>query len=123
MTKRGPRTAVKETVNAQAEALLALGGFRARDGTVLIAEVGPDVVGVAVLRLCDGEAEVLALLTAPNHRHRGVARALVHEMSKRAKAAGCQRLRVRVDKARDDVPAFFRALGFDESQLALDLRL
>ncbi len=119
MSRRGRRTSVKEAVNAQAEALLSLGGWSARDGTVLIAELGDEVVGVAVLRV----NEIVALVTAPNHRHRGVARGLVLEMCRRARAAGCTRLRVRVDKLRDDVPSFFRALGFDDTHVALDLAL
>lgn len=123
MFRRGPRTSVKEAVNAQADALLSLGGWSAHEGTVLVAQRGDDVVGVAMFRLGVRDAEVLALITAPGHRHRGVGRALVAELSKRARAAGCRRLRVRVARTDDASPAFFHALGFDDTHVALDLAL
>lgn len=121
--RRGQRTAVRETVNEQAEALLALCGQALPQGTVLVAQTTDEVVGVAVLRLQPGEAEIVALATDPNHRHRGVGRELVVEMSRRARAAGCTLLRVRVPKREDAAVAFFRALRFDDTHLALDLSL
>lgn len=123
MAKRGQRTAVREAINERAEALLALGGHTLRDGTVLVAQDGEEVLGVSVLRLGGADAEILAVVTDPNHRHRGVGRELVLEMAHRARKAGCTLLRIRVPKTQDGVVGFFRALGFDETHLALDLPL
>lgn len=76
-----------------------------------------------MLRLAAGEAEIVALVTDPNHRHRGVGRQLVLEMSRRARLAGCTLLRVRISRTDDGPLAFFRGLGFDDTHLALDLPL
>lgn len=110
-------------MNEKARALLSLCGQSTREGTVLIAQEGDELLGVAVLRLGDPHAEILALVTDPNARHRGVGRLLVLEMSRRARVAGCSLLRVRVSKTDDGVLGFFAALGFDETHLALDLPL
>ncbi|MDP2276399.1 MAG: GNAT family N-acetyltransferase [Archangium sp.] len=123
MFKRGRRTSVREAVNEKAESLLSLCGATLREGTVLIAQAGDDLLGVAVLRLYEGEAEILALVTDPNHRHQGVGRQLVLEMSRRARVARCTVLRVRIAKTDDAVLGFFRGLGFDETYLAFDLSL
>lgn len=123
MFRRGQRTSVREAVNEKAESLLSLCGATLREGTVLIAQEDDELLGVAVLRLHAGEAEILALVTDPNHRHRGVGRQLVLEMSKRARQARCTVLRVRIARTEDGVLGFFRGLGFDETHLALDLTL
>jgi ribosomal protein S18 acetylase RimI-like enzyme len=143
MFRRGQRTSVREAVNESAsrlaapqsgaeaqrserelaESLLSLCGATLREGTVLIAQEGDELLGVAVLRLHAGDAEILALVTDPNHRHRGVGRQLVLEMVKRARVARCNLLRVRISRTDDGVLGFFRALGFEETHLALDLAL
>lgn len=130
MQRRGRSPALKRRtvlgpgpVNEAAERLLSLCGQSTREGTVLIAEEAGEVVGVAVWQPGVRSAEVLALVTDPNHRHRGVARELVLELARRARAAGCTLLRVRLRKSDDGAVAFFRALGFDDTHLALDLSL
>lgn len=123
MFRRGQRTSVREAVNEKAESLLSLCGATLREGTVLIAQEDDELLGVAVLRLHAGEAEIVALVTDPNHRHRGVGRQLVLEMSRRARLAGCARLRMRISRTDDGVVGFFRGLGFDDTHLALDLLL
>jgi len=123
MVRRGQRTSVREAVNEKAESLLSLCGASLREGTVLIAQEGEELLGVAVLRLHQGEAAILSLVTDPNHRHQGVGRKLVLEMSRRARLAGCTVLRVRISRTEDGVVGFFRGLGFDDTHLALDLTL
>ncbi len=104
---------------AQAEALLALVGSRVDDGTVLVVVRGGEVLGASVVRVCGLDADLLAL----NHRHRGIGRRLVVESVRRARIAGCRRLRVRLPKTLDGLATFFAHLGFEETQLALDLEL
>lgn len=123
MNKRGPRTSVREAVNERVEWLLSLCGAQAREGTVLLAREGEEVRGAAVLRLASPDAEILALVTDPNCRHRGVGRELVLEMARRARRSGCTRLRVRVARSDDAALGFFSALGFDDTHVALDLAL
>lgn len=114
---------MREVVNEKTEALLSLCGRAPREGTVLVAQEGDEVLGVAVFRLGPDDAEILALVTDPNFRHRGVGRQLVIEMRRRARVGGCRRLRVRLKQTDDATLSFFRALGFEETHLALDLLL
>ncbi|MGV3624342.1 MAG: GNAT family N-acetyltransferase [Archangium sp.] len=114
---------MKEAVNAQAEALLSLGGWNVREGTVLVVQRADEVLGVGLLRLGVRDAEVLTVITDLNHRHRGVGRSLVLEMMRRAKLAGCRRLHVRFSLVDDAAAGFFRAMGFEVTQVTLDLAL
>ncbi len=124
---RGQRTAVVDIVprglQGQVEALLEQCRPALRDGTVLLAQAEGQVVGVAVLRLGAPEAEIRALVTDPNFRHKGAGRTLVAEMTRRARAAGCERLRIHLPRSDDAAHGFFRALGFEDTHVALDLVL
>lgn len=124
--KRVVETTVEESgpaMSAQAESLLALCGASVRDGQVLIVQREGLVLGVGVLRLAAPDAEIVALVTDPNHRHRGVARRLVREMARRARIGGCERLRVRLARSDDAPMAFFARLGFEDTHVAFDLSL
>lgn len=122
MVKRVRQTAVVEaTTSERVDALFQSHGLERGEGTVLLALIGDELVGAAVLRLHRPDAELVALVTDPNHRHRGVGRELVLEMRRRARAAGCRRLRVRLSSQRDAALSFFVALGFEQTHLALDL--
>src|SRR3954466_9835736 len=107
MFRRGQRTSVREAVNEKAESLLSLCGATLREGTVLIAQEGDELLGVGVLRLYAGDAEILALVTDPNHRHRGTGGQLVLERVKRARQSRCTLLRVRISRTDDGVVGFF----------------
>ncbi|MEW5739762.1 MAG: GNAT family N-acetyltransferase [Myxococcota bacterium] len=110
-------------MSAQVDSLLGLCGVRADAGQVLIVVRDDEVLGVGVLRIDGVDAEVVGLVTEPSHRHRGIGRQLVREMESRARRAGCHRLRVRLSRTADAAAGFFRALGFDETHVALDLEL
>lgn len=110
-------------MSAQVESLLALCGATVREGQVLVLQRDGLVLGVAVLRLAPPDAEILALVTDPNHRHRGVARQLIRELSRRARSGGCGRLRIRLPRSDDSAHAFFVRLGFEDTHLAFDLPL
>lgn len=110
-------------MSAQVDSLLGLCGVRADAGQVLIVVRDDEVLGVGVLRIAGVDAEVVGLVTEPSHRHRGIGRQLVREMEARARRAGCQRLRVRLSRTDDASAGFFRALGFDDTHVALDLEL
>lgn len=110
-------------MSAQVDSLLALCGVRADAGQVLVVVRDDEVLGVGVLRVGGDDAEIVGLVTDANHRHRGVGRQLVQEMTMRARRAGCRRLRVRLRRTDDATAAFFRALGFDDTHVALDFAL
>lgn len=110
-------------MSAQAESLLTLCGASVRDGLVLVVQREGLVLGVGVLRLAPPDAEIVALVTDPNHRHRGVGRLLVRDMARRARIAGCSRLRVRLARSDDAPLAFFSRLGFEDTHVAFDLSL
>jgi ribosomal protein S18 acetylase RimI-like enzyme len=107
----------------QAEALLTLCGVQPRAASALVVQHEGVVLAVATYRLDGPDAELLALVTEPNHRHRGLGRRLVLEVARRARLAGCRCVRVRVPRVDDAAVAFFRRLGFDDPQVALDLAL
>jgi GNAT superfamily N-acetyltransferase len=96
---------------------------------VLLAELGGDAVGLAVVELLHPlhraapEAVLTALVTDANARHRGVARALIAEAARRARQQGATRLSLRCHRRRDDAHAFYRAQGFEETHLTFDRAL
>jgi GNAT superfamily N-acetyltransferase len=124
--KRVVQTTVEESgpgVGEQTEALLAMCGVRPGDGLVLVVQREGQLLGAGVVRLLAPDAEIVALVTEPNHRHRGVGRLLIREMARRARIAGCSRLRVHLPRSDDAPLSFFARLGFEDTHLAFDLRL
>lgn len=67
-------------------------------------------------------AQITALVTDRQFRHRGVARALTEEARLIARQHGCAVLHARSDVGRDDAHGFFRAIGFEESHLSFELK-
>ena len=94
-----------------------------------MAELGIAVAGAAVIEVHHPlhrrgrEAQVTALVTDADARHRGVARVLVSHAVAWARREGCDRVFVRVHARRDDAHAFFRAIGFEETHLCFDWSL
>lgn len=124
--KRVGQTTVEEGgpgVGERTEALLAMCGERPGDGLVLVVQREGQLLGAWVVRLHAPDAEIVALVTRPNHRHRGFGRLLIREMARRARIAACSRLRLHLPR-RDDAPrSFFARLGVEDTHLAFDLRL
>ena len=124
--KRVVQTTVEEngpSIGEQTEALLAMCGARFGDGLVLVVQREGQLLGAGVVRLLAPDAEIVALVTEPNHRHRGVGRLLIREMARRARVAGCSRLRVHLPRCDDAPLSFFERLGFEDTHVAFDLRL
>jgi len=124
--KRGAQTTVAESSpsrSSRVEALLALVGVGVADGLVLVAHREEELVGAAVVRLHPPDAELVALVTEPNHRHQGVGRLLVRELERRARIAGCTRLRVRLPRRDDAAHSFFARMGFEDTHVAFDRAL
>ena len=88
-------------------------------GQVVVATVLGEVAGVAALewlhplQSAHPEAWLTSLVTGAQFRHRGVARALLEECSRRARSAGGDRLSVAAAAERDEVRAFLCAARFE----------
>lgn len=76
--------------------------------TVLVAEVGGAVVGVAALETGDGEGELAHLWVLPGWHGRGVGRTLVERALEEARTAGCRSVRIESDPNAED---FYLRLG------------
>jgi len=78
---------------------------------MLARDEGGDALGFYLSRTVGGEAELLLLAVAPEHRRRGVGRKLLDTFMERARTAGARRVHLEV---RDGNPALalYRASGF-----------
>ncbi len=79
-----------------------------------VARVEGAVAGMAALRLDDGWGEVKAVFTDPAMRGKGVARALMDELEKVARAEGLSRLRLETGNLHKDALVFYPRLGWTE---------
>lgn len=97
----------------------AVAAFLRRGGTVVVASVLGEVRGVAVLewlhplQSARPEGWLTALVTDAHHRHRGIARVLLEEVTRRVRQQGGDRLRIGIPAQRDDVRAFLAATAFE----------
>lgn len=91
----------------------------------ILAELDGSVVGFASLRLVNylGEdapyAEISELFVSERYRRLGIARALMTELEKRARAAGASSMAVLTAADNDVALALYRAMGFEEFSIAL----
>ncbi len=87
-------------------------------GNFLLAE---DPVGLAgcVLVELRGERAYFGLLAVdPARQHRGLGRRLVDEAENHARAAGCRAMDIRIVSLREELPPFYRRLGYVETGIA-----
>lgn len=94
---------------------LPLDGVREALGDFVVAETGGEVVGVAGLERCDGEALLRSVAVAPGWRSRGLGRALVTRVISDAEARGIRALYLLTNTAERYFPSFgFRTVSRDE---------
>jgi GNAT superfamily N-acetyltransferase len=108
----------------------ALHEIESRDGTVLVAELGGEVVAVCQLLvfrhlqtrggLC---AEIESVHVHPEQRGQGIGTSLVREAVARARACGCYRVQLTSNMARPDAHRFYARLGFRPSHVGFKLPL
>ncbi|MDB5296665.1 MAG: Ribosomal protein acetylase RimI and related acetyltransferase [Phycisphaerales bacterium] len=90
----------------------------------LVAVVGEAVVGTVMAGYEGHRGWVNYLAAAPDHRRRGVGRALMAEAERRLRAAGCPKINLQVRATNTAVVDFYRALGFGvDDVLSLGKRL
>ena len=91
----------------------------------ILAELDGNVAGFASLRLVNylGEdapyAEISELFVSERYRRLGIARALMAELERRARAAGASSMAVLTAPDNDTAIALYRATGFEEFSIAL----
>lgn len=85
-----------------------------RDKFGMIAEEGGKIIGLAIgkLDLDTGVADLGWIGVAPDHRHRGIARALIEGACKKAKGAGCHKLIAYTMARLDSACAMYDRFGF-----------
>lgn len=94
---------------------LPLDGVKESLGDFVVAESGPDIVGVAGLEICRDDALLRSVAVAPGWRSRGVGRQLVTRAIAGAEARGLRALYLLTTTAEQYFPSFgFRRITRDE---------
>jgi ribosomal-protein-alanine N-acetyltransferase len=74
----------------------------------------PALAGFIVFWLVHDEVHVLNVAVAPEHRRRGVARALMREAAARGRARGARLVTLEVRRSNEPALALYRRLGYRE---------
>ena len=104
-----PSGALKETAATIAEQLARGGGAVLEDGGVL--------VGAVLWTAEEGALYLGRLAVDPEHRRRGIARALIDEAEREARQRGLARMTLGVRRALEDNRRLFASCGFEETPL------
>ena len=88
--------------------------IRDADSVVLTARLGGTVAGFAIMRYGEDVAHLNLLAVTPDHRRRGVARALVQWLEETALTAGAFTIGLELRERNEAARALYRALGYRE---------
>lgn len=80
--------------------------------TVLLAEAGGELLGIAIFWLVHDELHLLNIATDPAHRQRGVGRALLEAALARGRAHRCRIATLEVRRSNEPALALYRNHGF-----------
>ncbi len=87
-------------------------------GNFLLAEAAAGLVGCVYVEL-QGERAYFGLLAVdPARQHRGLGRRLIDEAENHARADGCHAMDLRIVNLREELPPFYRRLGYVETGTA-----
>ncbi|MFO1349388.1 MAG: GNAT family N-acetyltransferase [Gammaproteobacteria bacterium] len=86
------------------------------DSIVLIARGRVGIIGFAIMHFLAEDAHLLLLAVRPSHQRQGLGRAMVAWLEKSARVAGIARIHLEVRATNPRARAFYRALGFRETQ-------
>jgi ribosomal protein S18 acetylase RimI-like enzyme len=90
-------------------------GFLARGGEFLVAELDGHLVGMGGFRPGgDARAEVLRVRVHPATRRRGIGRALMSELERRAGRCGLRAMHLDTATNQPEAMAFYEGLGYRE---------
>jgi GNAT superfamily N-acetyltransferase len=82
-------------------------------GVLLLARVDDEPAGLGGVRYLDTEAaEVKTMFVSPAHRGQGVARAILAELERIARAHGCRRIQLDTSDYLTGAIALYRAAGY-----------
>jgi GNAT superfamily N-acetyltransferase len=102
----------------------ALVTLRERDGDVLVALTGTEVIGLCQYMVLQhfqhrgGRCtEVESVHVRSDWRRRGVGAALIAAVEERSRDAGCYRIQLTSNRSRDAAHLFYPALGFEGSHV------
>ena len=87
-------------------------------GNFLVAEDAAGLVGCVYVELQDDRAYFGLLAVDPARQHRGLGRRLVDASENHARAAGCRVMDLRIVDLRQELPPFYRRLGYLETGTA-----
>ena len=87
-------------------------------GNFLLAEDSAGLVGCVYLDLRAERAYFGLLAVDPARQHRGLGRRLIDEAENHARAAGCRVMDLRIVSVREELPPFYRRLGYVETGTA-----
>ena len=79
----------------------------------LVAVIDGEIVGSVMAGYEGHRGWINYLATAPEHRRRGIARALMQEAERLLNAVGCPKINLQVRSTNREVIEFYRAIGFD----------
>jgi len=87
-------------------------------GNFLLAEDAAGLVGCVYVELRGERAYFGLLAVDPTRQHRGLGRRLIDETENHARAAGCRVMDLRIVSLREELPPFYRRLGYVETGTA-----
>jgi predicted N-acetyltransferase YhbS len=87
-------------------------------GDFLLAEDGGGLVGCVYVELRGERAYFGLLAVDPARQHRGLGRRLIDETENHARAAGCHAMDLRIVNLREELPPYYRRLGYVETGTA-----
>jgi predicted N-acetyltransferase YhbS len=99
------------TDEAEVRALMERGRF-------LCAEVGGELVGCVFLEQRGARGYFGMLSVSPTRQKAGIGRLLVDRCEERFRAAGCEAVDIKIVHLRNELPPYYRALGYRESGTA-----
>jgi ribosomal protein S18 acetylase RimI-like enzyme len=89
-------------------------GIIARD-RFFIAHEGTRALGCVYLSIENGRGHFGMLSVHPDAQGQGIARALIEHIEQVCTARGCEHLDLEYVNLRDELPAFYRRFGFEET--------
>jgi ribosomal protein S18 acetylase RimI-like enzyme len=101
-------------VNENVEGVTAL--FDRDELSLLVAEQDGQLVGSLVAAWDGWRGSLYRLAVLPDHRRRGIARALVREGERRLAALGCRRIALVALSDSEDAVAFWAAAGYEADE-------
>ena len=86
--------------------------IRDPETTVLVASIGGEITGFAIMKFRDEDAHLLLLAVQPRSRRTGIGRAMVEWLETSCRTAGIRHVRLEVRAANRPARAFYDRLGY-----------